>query len=670
MTTFRIALANLPFPDSPADSVARVEAAIAEAGERGAGLVCFPEAFVPGYRLVGRQVPPPDADFLEGAWSRVASAAARASVAVVLGTERLVAGGLRLSALVVDRDGTVLGWQDKVQLDPSEDDLYAPGTERQVFQVGPLTFGVVICHEGWRYPETVRFAARRGAHVVFHPHVHVPEPGGCRPTAFGDPANTFHEKAALCRAAENTCFFATVNCASAGSGTTSAVVRPDGTLLCWQPYGEPGLLVAELDLREATGLLARRWREPAQRAAPAGDGQAESKTGVTVFVLRGETLSWVGVTTDLGKRLAGLQGGPYVPHALRGKGPLTLALTVETFPGMERGREAQSYLEALSDERLLRLVQGEPSETAALRDSFSDLTLRLRGEAELRELELATRVDPPALSGVRRTRKREPQREDLSTSSADAALVDPDEVLPNLRQRLKARDWTILQRRVISSETLQQIGDDLVVSRERIRQLEVKVRRRVSSYLRKRLGGVWPELSEIYKAAHKEWGFLTWEGLLEETERLWGRALSTAAREDFRLLFHFVAGPSGVESQVVEGQLVYCNRVKHLGKRLRDFLAGTEDPAPAPEPLGSLRVRELERLRHSRAASAPVDAEPPSLIGQLVRHERYGAGRVEDHYVGKYRSSRPQVMVRFGGESCLRVIDVEALAFDRAGGSS
>jgi hypothetical protein len=26
-------------------------------------------------------------------------------------------------------------------------------------------FGVAICHEGWRYPETVRWAARRGAQV-------------------------------------------------------------------------------------------------------------------------------------------------------------------------------------------------------------------------------------------------------------------------------------------------------------------------------------------------------------------------------------------------------------------------------------------------------------------------------------------------------------------------
>jgi predicted amidohydrolase len=50
-----------------------------------------------------------------------------------------------------------------------------------MFQAGPLTFGIVICHEGWRYPETVRWAARRGAHVVFHPHAHVAEPGSVRP---------------------------------------------------------------------------------------------------------------------------------------------------------------------------------------------------------------------------------------------------------------------------------------------------------------------------------------------------------------------------------------------------------------------------------------------------------------------------------------------------------
>src|SRR5216110_1674400 len=104
-----------------------------------------------------------------------------------------------------------------------------------------------------------RYAGPCGiAHIVFHPHFHEAEPGGYQPSTFADPANSFHEKAALCRAAENTCYFATVNCASEGSPTTSAVVRPDGTLLCYQPYGQAGLLIADLDLAEATGLLASR----------------------------------------------------------------------------------------------------------------------------------------------------------------------------------------------------------------------------------------------------------------------------------------------------------------------------------------------------------------------------------------------------------------------------
>jgi predicted amidohydrolase len=119
---------------------------------------------------------------------------------------------------------------------------------------------VSICHEGWRYPETVRWAAVRGAQLVLHPQFHEAEPGAYQPTSYGDPANSFHEKAVLCRAAENTVYFATANYAGSGSPTTSAIVRPDGTLLCHQPYGEAGLLLGDLDLDAATGLLASRYK--------------------------------------------------------------------------------------------------------------------------------------------------------------------------------------------------------------------------------------------------------------------------------------------------------------------------------------------------------------------------------------------------------------------------
>ncbi len=258
MSMFRIALANIRFPANPEESVALAEEAIAQAAMERAGIICFPECYVPGYRAKGKGVPPPDAAFLERAWSVIAAAAAKGDIAVVLGTERIVDSDLLATALVVNRDGTIAGFQDKVQLDPSEEGTYAFGSGRRIFQTGPLTFGIAICHEGWRYPETVRWAARRGAQVVFHPHFHEAEPGSYVPSTFADPANSFHEKAVLCRAAENTCYVATVNVASPGSPTTSAVVRPDGTLLCYQPYGKEGLLIADVDLTQATGLLALR----------------------------------------------------------------------------------------------------------------------------------------------------------------------------------------------------------------------------------------------------------------------------------------------------------------------------------------------------------------------------------------------------------------------------
>lgn len=261
MTTVRIALANLRTPSSPEESVQLAVAAISDAAAAGARIVCFPECFVPGYRWPGTTRPAPDAVFLELAWRVIANAAAQHGIAVILGTERITPSGLQITALVINADGTIAGWQDKGQLDPSEESTYPVfGTTRQVFTAGPLTFGVVICHEGWRYPETVRWAVRRGAQVVFHPHYGIAEPGSYRPTSFADPVNTFHEKAILCRAAENSCYVASVNCASEGSPTTSAIAGPDGNLICHHPYGQEGLLVADLDLDQATGLLASRCR--------------------------------------------------------------------------------------------------------------------------------------------------------------------------------------------------------------------------------------------------------------------------------------------------------------------------------------------------------------------------------------------------------------------------
>ncbi|MCX6610084.1 MAG: carbon-nitrogen hydrolase family protein [Acidobacteria bacterium] len=256
----RLALANLSFPSSPEDSIRLAVEAIAEAASHNASIICFPECFVPGYRAPNKAIPPPDPVWLEHAWSVIAAAAAKANLTVILGTERVVDQKVLATALVIEADGSFAGFQDKVQLDPSEDTIYAAGNGRRVFTAGPHTFGIVICHEGYRYPETVRSAARKGAQIVFHLQFSEAEDGSFQPTSYADPKNSFHEKAVLCRAAENNCYFAAVNYASPGSPTTSALVNPDGLLLSVMPYGKPGLLITDIDPTQATNLLASRFK--------------------------------------------------------------------------------------------------------------------------------------------------------------------------------------------------------------------------------------------------------------------------------------------------------------------------------------------------------------------------------------------------------------------------
>lgn len=260
MSRIRVALANVRCPESLEDSVDIVLDAVKTAAESGAAIVCFPECVIPGYRWT-KDSHAPEQQELEVAWRQVDRTAAAYGIAVILGTERRDGEASLITARVTNADGSLAGFQDKVQLDPSEEALFAAGAGRRLFHCGDMTFGVVICHEGWRYPETVRWAARNGAQVVFHPHFEIVEDPGFRPAGFADPRNSFHEKAALSRAAENTCYFATVNCALPGSTTTSALIDPQGQLISHQPHGEPGILLGDLDLSKATGLLAKRLKK-------------------------------------------------------------------------------------------------------------------------------------------------------------------------------------------------------------------------------------------------------------------------------------------------------------------------------------------------------------------------------------------------------------------------
>lgn len=257
----RIALATLRFRPDPDDALRAVVDAMHEAANRKARIVCTAECYVPGMRGVGLDVAAPDADLLARAERTIREAAATIGVAAVVGVERVTTAGLIASALIVARDGHLLGYQDKVQIDPSEEGTYTPGHGREIFEIEGLRFGVAICHEGWRYPETVRWSARRGAQVVFHPQFSPAGASARIADEWASATGTMHEKAAVCRAAENTIYFATVNYAIPNSIAGTALIDPDGAVTAMHTDGSENVLVADIDISRATGLLARRLAE-------------------------------------------------------------------------------------------------------------------------------------------------------------------------------------------------------------------------------------------------------------------------------------------------------------------------------------------------------------------------------------------------------------------------
>jgi predicted amidohydrolase len=232
---------------------------MSEASAQEAKIVCFPEAYLPGLRGQDFEVPPFDETQQEHVLRTVAQWSSQLGVATILGMERITATGRQIVAAVIDDQGQLRGYQTKNQLDPSEDQFYVPGNTRQVFEIDDLRFGIAICHEGFRYPETVRWAAVRGAQIVFHPHLTGNEKQGIRLTQWGDPKAPYYEKAMMMRSIENTIYFASVNCALPFQESATCLITPSGECQAYLPYGEEGVLVQEINVEEATGLLAARY---------------------------------------------------------------------------------------------------------------------------------------------------------------------------------------------------------------------------------------------------------------------------------------------------------------------------------------------------------------------------------------------------------------------------
>jgi len=250
----RIGLASLKPPRSPSHGLDKVIDTLNQAASQEVDIVCLPESYIPGLRGMDFQVSKPNQERQEEILGNVCSVAKTNDVSIIFPTEWETELGLHNVAFVISETGDVLGYQTKNQIPPNEEQYYVPDGDRKVFKVKGVKLGIAICHEGWRYPETVRWAAVRGAQIVFHPHLCGSNKSG------GDDWEPYYNKAMICRAVENSIFFASVNYALRYQLSTTSLISPKGECIRSVPYGKEQLLVEDLEFSDDVGFFARRFK--------------------------------------------------------------------------------------------------------------------------------------------------------------------------------------------------------------------------------------------------------------------------------------------------------------------------------------------------------------------------------------------------------------------------
>ncbi len=225
----------------------------------GATLACLPETVDVGYDLatlgpdlvdLAEPVPGPTSD----AVGQLAIELDMALVAGVLERDPRLPEVLYDSAVLVERDGTLVGRYRKTHLYPDEHRWFRPGGELPVFELAGWRVGIAICFEH-AFPEIFSTLARRGAQLVLNP--------SAVPVGYGY-LQTLRCRA---RAQDNQMFVATVNHVgaegSARYGGGSLVAGPRGEVLGEAGADGPQVVVAEL---EPGRIRSERVQEPVFRA--------------------------------------------------------------------------------------------------------------------------------------------------------------------------------------------------------------------------------------------------------------------------------------------------------------------------------------------------------------------------------------------------------------------
>ncbi|MCS6771354.1 MAG: carbon-nitrogen hydrolase [Kiritimatiellae bacterium] len=257
-----IALVQMRCSTKPEENVRRAAEFVAEAGARGAHIVCLPELYRTPYFCQVEDASLFDlAEPVDGPSAAALGEVARKAGVTVIAPifERRAPGLFHNSALVIRPDGGAPGLYRKMHI-PDDPCFY----EKYYFAPGDLGFlahdtpagriGVLICWDQW-YPEAARLTALSGAEILFYPtaigwHPHEKEKYGA---AQRDAWQTIQRAHAIA----NGVFVAAVNrighekpnpqAAGLEFWGSSFVCDPFGVMLAEAPIDQEAVLLAEID---------------------------------------------------------------------------------------------------------------------------------------------------------------------------------------------------------------------------------------------------------------------------------------------------------------------------------------------------------------------------------------------------------------------------------------
>ncbi len=258
----RVAAAQMTFAPTIAGNIASIERLVGDAAGRGADAVLLPECATTGYGYDFARLTAAEA---RDALAAVAAIAARFRVNVLVGAPVFRRGALCNGLVVFDRRGAATHCYAKCHLTDMDRRHFKPGAAVALFEIDGVPATAVICHER-RYPELVRLAVMAGARILFHPNAGMDALPVSRRKRGG-------RDGIAARAFENAIFYVFANSVGPqGRGLWSAgdskIVAPDEQVLALADNRHEGVIVADIDLAQATGVYAKRGLESPPFLAP------------------------------------------------------------------------------------------------------------------------------------------------------------------------------------------------------------------------------------------------------------------------------------------------------------------------------------------------------------------------------------------------------------------